>query len=66
MNGSMQNTENEGVLRGVLDRWNAAVDAHDPERVAAYFTEDAIFQGLHRTASDGRASPTTTARNHSA
>ena len=47
MNGTMQNTENEGVLRGVLDRWKSAVDAHDPERVATYFTEDAIFQGLH-------------------
>jgi uncharacterized protein (TIGR02246 family) len=35
------------VLTAVLDRWKSAVDAHDPERVAAYFTEDAIFQGLH-------------------
>jgi uncharacterized protein (TIGR02246 family) len=47
MNGTMENTENEGILRGVLDRWKAAVDAHDPQRVASYFTEDAIFQGLH-------------------
>ncbi|MEV7179872.1 nuclear transport factor 2 family protein [Kitasatospora sp. NPDC093679] len=37
----------EQDLRGVLDRWKAAVDAHAPERVAACFTEDAIFQGLH-------------------
>ncbi|MCX2949280.1 hypothetical protein [Lentzea sp. NEAU-D7] len=29
-----------------MDRWKAAVDAHDPEGVAANFTEDAIFQGL--------------------
>ncbi|MDV8070692.1 hypothetical protein R4P64_29600 [Rhodococcus sp. IEGM 1366] len=35
------------VLRGVLDRWKAAVHAHEPARVAAEFTEDAIFQGLH-------------------
>ena len=41
------NTENEDILTGVLSRWKAAVDAHDPERVAACFTEDAIFQGLH-------------------
>lgn len=41
------NTENEGILHGVLDRWKAAVDAHDPDRIASYFTEDAIFQGLH-------------------
>jgi uncharacterized protein (TIGR02246 family) len=47
MNGTMENTENEDILRGVLDRWKAAIDAHDPERVASYFTEDAIFQGLH-------------------
>ncbi|MFI5998396.1 nuclear transport factor 2 family protein [Streptomyces sp. NPDC051362] len=34
------------VLRGVMDRWKAAVDAHQPEEVAACFAEDAIFQGL--------------------
>ncbi|QGN47849.1 SgcJ/EcaC family oxidoreductase [Micromonospora sp. WMMC415] len=34
------------ILRTVLDRWKSAVDAHDPERVASCFTEDAIFQGL--------------------
>jgi len=40
-------TRNEEILRGVLDSWKAAVDAHEPEKVAATFTEDAIFQGLH-------------------
>ena len=40
-------TENEEILRGVLDSWKAAVDAHEPEKVAAVFTADAIFQGLH-------------------
>ncbi|MFD9666662.1 nuclear transport factor 2 family protein [Rhodococcus sp. NPDC059968] len=39
--------ENEEILRRVLDRWNAAVDAHEPQHVAAEFTADAIFQGLH-------------------
>ena len=34
------------VLRGVLDEWKAGVDAHEPQKVAAVFTEDAIFQGL--------------------
>ena len=29
-----------------LDRWKAAIDAQQPERVAEVFTEDAIFQGL--------------------
>ncbi|MFI6267155.1 YybH family protein [Micromonospora sp. NPDC051006] len=35
------------ILRTVLDRWRSAVDAHEPDRVASYFTDDAIFQGLH-------------------
>jgi uncharacterized protein (TIGR02246 family) len=45
------------ILTGVLDAWKSAVDAHDPERVAAIFTEDAIFQGLHpyRVGRDGVA-----------
>ncbi|MFE1794649.1 MULTISPECIES: YybH family protein [unclassified Streptomyces] len=40
-------TDSEAILRDVLDRWKAAVDQHEPQRVAAQFTEDAIFQGLH-------------------
>jgi uncharacterized protein (TIGR02246 family) len=40
-------TDSEATLRGVLDQWKAAVDAHEPHRVASVFTEDAIFQGLH-------------------
>jgi uncharacterized protein (TIGR02246 family) len=47
MSGTIKSTENEDILHGVLGRWKAAVDAHDPERAAACFTEDAIFQGLH-------------------
>ncbi|TXI55666.1 MAG: SgcJ/EcaC family oxidoreductase [Mycolicibacterium mageritense] len=35
------------ILRGVLDEWRAGIGDHDPQRVAAVFTEDAIFQGLH-------------------
>jgi muconolactone delta-isomerase len=35
------------LLDAVLTQWKAAVDAHQPERVAALFTADAIFQGLH-------------------
>ncbi|OBF32139.1 hypothetical protein A5724_01905 [Mycobacterium sp. ACS1612] len=34
------------ILRGVLDQWQAGIDAHEPRRVAAVFTEDALFQGL--------------------
>jgi len=38
--------EDDEILRGVLDQWKAAVDAHRPQQVASCFTEDAIFQGL--------------------
>lgn len=34
------------ALRDALERWKAGIDAHQPERVAEVFTEDAIFQGL--------------------
>jgi uncharacterized protein (TIGR02246 family) len=40
----VQDTE---VLRDVLDRWKAGIDAEEPQRVAEVFTEDAVFQGLH-------------------
>ena len=40
-------TDAEAILSGVLDRWKAAVDGHEPRQVASQFTEDAIFQGLH-------------------
>jgi SnoaL-like domain len=35
------------ALEDTLLRWKAGVDAHQPADVAALFTEDAIFQGLH-------------------
>jgi uncharacterized protein (TIGR02246 family) len=38
--------EDEQVIRGVMDRWKAGVDAHEPTAVADCFTEDAIFQGM--------------------
>jgi hypothetical protein len=40
-------TTEAGILHHVLDQWKSAVDARDPQRVATYFTDDAIFQGLH-------------------
>ena len=40
-------TDEAALLDAVLTRWKAAVDAHQPEQVAALFTTDAIFQGLH-------------------
>jgi len=45
-NTTMHTTE-AGILEHVLDQWKSAVDAHDAKRVATYFTDDAIFQGLH-------------------
>lgn len=36
----------EEILRAVLDPWRDGIDAHDPDRVAGVFTDDAIFQGL--------------------
>jgi uncharacterized protein (TIGR02246 family) len=39
--------QDEAVLHDVLDRWKDAVDRHEPKRAASYFTEDAVFQGLH-------------------
>ena len=49
------------VLRGVLDEWKAGIDAHEPQKVAAVFTEDAIFQGLRPYSVGPEASPTITA-----
>lgn len=40
-------TDDEAILRDVLDEWQRAVGSHNPQRVAAAFTDDAIFQGLH-------------------
>lgn len=36
----------ESILHEVLSQWKAGIDSHDPQRVAALFTADAIFQGL--------------------
>ena len=34
-------------LDSILTEWKAGIEAHEPKRVAALFTDDAIFQGLH-------------------
>ncbi|MCG7593309.1 SgcJ/EcaC family oxidoreductase [Mycobacterium sp. PSTR-4-N] len=41
----MPDTSRE-IVKSVLDEWKAGIDAHDPERVAAVFADDAVFQGL--------------------
>jgi uncharacterized protein (TIGR02246 family) len=38
--------DSDARLRGVLDQWKHGIDTHDPQSVAAVFTDDAIFQGL--------------------
>ncbi|KKF02816.1 SgcJ/EcaC family oxidoreductase [Mycolicibacterium obuense] len=43
----MPDTDATEILRTVLDEWKAGIDAHDSNRVAAVFTDDAVFQGLH-------------------
>jgi hypothetical protein len=47
VNTKINSRSDEMVLRDVLDRWKGAIDAHEPQHVAATFTSDAIFQGLH-------------------
>ncbi|WP_432845733.1 YybH family protein [Amycolatopsis sp. CA-161197] len=42
------------VITRVLDGWKDGVDAHRPDEVANYFTEDALFQGAHPGYSVGR------------
>jgi uncharacterized protein (TIGR02246 family) len=39
-------TDTEQIVREVMDRWKAGIDTHEPERVAAQFTQDTVFQGL--------------------
>jgi uncharacterized protein (TIGR02246 family) len=44
---SQASPDEADLLDAVLARWKAAVDAHQPAHVAALFTTDALFQGLH-------------------
>lgn len=47
-------TSTNAIVEGVLDGWKQSIDRHDPEGVAALFTENAIFQGLRPDHSTGR------------
>lgn len=44
----------ELTVTTVLDAWKAAIDNHEPEKVASCFTHDALFQGFRPTHSIGR------------
>lgn len=50
-----ETTAQSATLIRVLDNWADAIRLHEPDRAAAYFTEDAIFQGFDRTHVVGRA-----------
>ncbi|KUL22335.1 SgcJ/EcaC family oxidoreductase [Actinoplanes awajinensis] len=39
-------TSDEIIVGDLLDSWQQAIGEHDSGRVAALFTEDAVFQGL--------------------
>jgi uncharacterized protein (TIGR02246 family) len=41
-------------MHDVLDRWNAAFDAHEPDVMAGLFTPDALFQGFGPRVISGR------------
>ncbi|WP_199254596.1 nuclear transport factor 2 family protein [Mycolicibacterium mengxianglii] len=34
------------IILGTMDQWKSGIDDHDPARVGALVTEDAVFQGL--------------------
>ncbi|WP_158865795.1 SgcJ/EcaC family oxidoreductase [Leifsonia sp. AG29] len=47
-------SEQSSILEGVLEVWARDVREHNPERVASYFTEDAVFQGFDPRHTVGR------------
>jgi ketosteroid isomerase-like protein len=50
----IDSTAQVGILTEVLDAWANGIREHQPERVASYFTEDALFQGFDKTQTIGR------------
>jgi hypothetical protein len=51
---ALSTTEQDRIITGVLDGWADAIRAHEPDRVASQFTEDAIFQGFDLVRTIGR------------
>ena len=48
-------TDAAAIVNDLMDRWKAGVDTHRPDQIAALFTEDALFQGLHPEPTRGTA-----------
>lgn len=51
---AQETIEHDRILNDVLNGWADGIRAHEPERVASHFTEDAIFQGFDRIRTIGR------------
>lgn len=51
---TMDSTAQVRILTGVLDAWANGIREHQPERVASYFTEKALFQGFDKTQTIGQ------------
>jgi ketosteroid isomerase-like protein len=50
----IDSTAQVGIQTEELDAWPNGIREHQPERVASYFTEDALFQGFDKTQTIGR------------
>jgi uncharacterized protein (TIGR02246 family) len=51
---TIDSTARVRTVTEVLDAWANGIREHQPERVASYFTEDALFQGFDKTQTIGR------------
>ena len=52
---TIDTVEQDRLVTGTLRAWADGIRAHEPQDVAAVFTEDAIFQGFDPTHVVGRA-----------
>ena len=53
--GTAQTVEQDRLTTATLRAWADGIRAHEPDDVAAVFTEDAVFQGFDPTHVVGRA-----------
>jgi uncharacterized protein (TIGR02246 family) len=51
---TIDSTKRVRILTEVLDAWADGIREHQPERVASYFTENALFQGFDKTRTIGK------------